>query len=225
MSKDISKQDKAAGLTINQMGRKAIPDFSPDVLLDVLEQVAEGKLLRDIEMIPGMPRKRTIMQWVITFPEARQAYRAARELSAESFEEEAIGMGRSISKESSPAGAKVRAFEVAMNQLRWSAARRDPAKYGDQRQQTIVVPVQINTSLPMGGGTIGAGTEEHPNIYKLEAKVDVPIEGNFTELPPQEEKGLVKTSAEKAKKNKGWPGPHKRVLTPRVPKEVQKNGN
>lgn len=80
-------------------------------------------------------------------------------------------------------GTQVRAFEVAMNQLRWSATRRDPARYGERANTVVRVPIQINTTLDLGDDTAG-GTTEHPNIYGLEARVT-------TEVTPGGDKPLV----------------------------------
>src|SRR5690606_10820551 len=103
----------------------AAPDV--DRLLKVFEQIAEGKTLIEVLKQPGTPTRTTFYRWVELYPEVKKAYDAARELSAQSFEDEALDLARKLSGENDFTGTKVRALEVAMGQLRWSATRRDPA--------------------------------------------------------------------------------------------------
>lgn len=216
---ELRKQDKEAGLQIIRLGERRLAAFDPVIMLKVLEQVADGALLKDIVLQPGMPSKLTILQWVMTVPEAARAWRAARELSAMSLEEEAIGLGRKIAAE--PGLSKqARAFEIAMNQLRWSASRRDPSKFGEQRQTQVVVPVQIITSLNMGAGEgPSVGTDEFPNIYEVEAKLEVaegdPIPEGAQPVTPVEEQEPDKPMIPTGRERMGRKGPRKTVLTPR----------
>lgn len=172
MAEFLNKQDAGAGLEPTRIGRHRIAKYDPLVLLKVLERIAGGDLLIDLEKEPGYPRRLTIMQWIMADGAAARAFQAAVEMSAMAMEEKAIQMGKEIAG-APGSGTRVRAFEVAMNQLRWSASRRNPKKFGEQRSTTVVVPVTINTSLPLGGASVGTGTEDHPNIYQIEAKVVV----------------------------------------------------
>lgn len=169
---ELNKQDLSAGLVPARVGRHRVTAYDPETLLRVLERIAGGELLIDLEHEPGFPRRLTVMQWIMADGAAARAFAAAIELSAMAMEEKAIRMGKDIAADPG-SGTKVRAYEVAMNQLRWSASRRNPKKFGEQRQTQIVVPVTINTSLPMGEASVGTGTEDHPNIYQIEAKVTV----------------------------------------------------
>lgn len=63
----------------------------------------------------------------------------------------------------------MRATEALASQLRWSAEKRNPQVYAKQQAVNLSVPIQINTSLDMGGSS-GTGTAEFPNIYAIEAQ-------------------------------------------------------
>lgn len=142
------------------------------VALKILEAIAAGETLKEICDLPDMPTTRTIHRWVNLHPEFQRAFNAARELSAMAFEEQALRLAKKLYSDQSFTGTIVRAYEVAMAQLRWSAARRDPKRYGQQGNATLVVPIQINTSLDMGADTAGSThTPEHPDIYQIEARV------------------------------------------------------
>jgi hypothetical protein len=139
-----------------------------------------------------MPSKATFLKWVATHPQLREAYEAAQMLSALDMEEEALDLSRAATA-SSRTQNELRAAQMLIEQLRWSATRRDPKKYSDKGNQAVVVPIQITTSLDMASdASIAAGgTPEYPNIYGLTAKLEAPkenpdatepIDAEFTEL-------------------------------------------
>ena len=212
------RQDKDLGLNHGKLpdGRE-VTFFNEDLALRIVERLAAGDLLRDICADPGMPHWTTFHRWVVLSPPLARAYHAARELSAQAFEEEAIGMARTI-KETQKDGTQVRAFEVAMNQLRWSAARRDPGRFGDKTNVSVRVPIQINTSLNLGEDTV-TSTVEYPNIYTLEATV---VEAGNAAVPQDPGETPLLTPNRARPKPKALPkplsrvGPRKKVLKPRV---------
>ena len=108
----------------------------------------------------------TFKRWVINNPDLAKALSAARQLSAASFEEEALDAAREI-KLHQRDGTQVRAFEVLLQQLRWSAERRDPAQFGTKAPVSIKVPITINTTLAMG--SLGTSEGDSKNIYNLAA--------------------------------------------------------
>ena len=152
--------------------------YDTKVCLDICERVAAGETITAICYEDEMPNIKTFYKWVANTPNLALAYAAARELSASSMEEEAVLLARKIKRiaDDDPKGvtsAQVRAYDIAMQQLRWSAARRDPGRFASRGPVNVTVPVQINTSLDMGKSQ-SQGTAEFPNIYELEATVEDP---------------------------------------------------
>ena len=143
--------------------------YNPELALAIVEEVASGTLLRDVLRRRHMPTRSTWFRWLMTYPELGKAYTAALVLSAAAMEEEALALGREIVTGHED-GTQVRAYEVAMNQLRWSASKRDPGRFGERMPVSVRVPIQINTTLDLGSEGAG-GTLEHPNIYGLTASV------------------------------------------------------
>lgn len=164
--------------------------FDPEVAERILMAVADGKTLREIAAEPDMPTKSTVQRWIMKYPALKTAWQAARELSAASLEEEALGLARDLTENAgSHTGTTVRAFDVAMNQFRWSAAHRDPATFGSSATPSTVVPIQIITSLDIGQG--GVKTDVQTNTYEVAAKIneaynasDAQIEGTDYTLEP-----------------------------------------
>lgn len=171
----------------------------------VLTAVAEGQTLRKIATKPGMPTTGTIWKWVRAYPEFAKAMNEADEWSARMFEEEGLDVSRAGmgTKDRAPDKDVTAATRALNEQLRWSAERRDPGKYGSTAKVNIKVPVQIITSLNLGQPGLPP-KEETASIYDLSAEsiVDVPFE-EVPALPPPPPK--VHT------------GPRKRVLVPRNP--------
>jgi len=140
------------------------------VTLEVCERLVAGDTINKIFADrDDLPNKVTFLRWLWDDETLRAAYRAARELSAYIMEDEALDLAREI-KNKPDTGTKVRAFEVALNQLRWSASRRNPREYGDRTGTNIVVPIQINTPLDLGQP--GARSlEDEENVYDITAQV------------------------------------------------------
>lgn len=145
--------------------------YNPEVALAIVERIAEGETLNDIcKSGTGLPARSTFRRWVIAYPELSRAYSAAREVSAHSLEEEALDLARELKN---PAGRKkltpteIRALDVALDQLRWSATRRNPKVYSERGSINITVPIQINTSLDLAGPQVS-------DVYQLKANVELP---------------------------------------------------
>lgn len=157
-----------------------------------------------------MPHRQTFHRWVVNSPELSRAYSAARELSAYAMEETALDLADAIRRD--PGNSqKVRAYDISMNQLRWSAIRRNPQAFSEKAALHITVPIQINTGLDLGDASVAGGTKDHPNIYQIEAKIENTVEPeeklSYKDKMVAETKPLVE-AGEKLRR------PRKRVLTP-----------
>lgn len=153
--------------------------YTPDLALKVCELIAGGETVGSIAKTNGLPSKPTIYRWLSQHPKFFDAYERARELSAQSFDDEALDMARELRGANDFTGTKVQAYNIAMGQLRWSASRRDKGRYGQQVQATTAVPIQINTTLNLGQEGMGPATDTAQSIYTVEAHVLAPEE----ELP------------------------------------------
>jgi len=171
---DTPQKERDMGLPRVRVGGRFVTAYDPGLALKVCERVAEGETLKALCEAEGMPSRQTFHRWVVSYPELSRAYRAARELSAYSLEEEALNAAREV-KEGDKNSAKVRAFDVYMTQLRWSAAKRNPTVFSEKATVAFTVPIQINTTLDLGGGP-EQEFGEHPDIYSLEATIVVPNE-------------------------------------------------
>lgn len=156
----------------SRVGNEPVVQYEPGLAMLILTQIAEGDTVIEICKQEGFPSRKTFYKWVNIHSEFRSAFMAARELSAMALEEKALIMAEKLSLPNDFTGTKIRAFEVAMGQYRWSAARRDPKRFGQQQNPMLVVPIQINTSLDMGRDGSPSGTAEYPDIFTIEARID-----------------------------------------------------
>ena len=185
--------------------------YEPDLALQICEQIAEGETLLAVCKMDGMPARQTFHRWVVNYPELSRAYSAARELSAYAMEDKALDLAEQIRLEPG-SSQKVRAYDISMNQLRWSAIRRNPQAFSEKAALHITVPIQINTGLDLGDTAAAGGTPDHPNIYEIEAQVAKEIEPEdklrYKDKMVIGDKPLVERGANLRK-------PRKRVLTPK----------
>ena len=207
---DIPAQDKRLGLRGTRLGGRFVTKYTPDLALEMCEAIAEGATLKGLcEGEPDKyPSRSTFNRWVVQYPELSRAYAAARELSAHSFEEEALDIARVLAKDGVDfTSTKVRAYDTAIGQMRWSASRRNPKTYSERGSVQITVPIQINTSLDLGdGGMLGA---DHPDIYKLESVVGYKevddaelMQADTPVLAPPQPNGVRKESRESRMRRK-----------------------
>lgn len=146
---DRPAQDKDANLPVERIGGRYVTQYNPEIALQIVERIAQGETLSKIcEKGSGFPHPVTFKRWVVNNPELAKALGAAKKLSAQSLEEEALDAAREI-KSKQRDGTQVRAFEVLLQQLRWSAERRDPELYGSHASVAVRVPISIHTSLDM----------------------------------------------------------------------------
>lgn len=242
---DVPKQDRDLKLPAIQVNGRTYVKYDPTIALDVVERVADGELLTDIcNRQTGPVSKSTFLKWVATVPEVAKAYAAAQQLSALSFEEAAIKKAQATAM--APGSTQnVAAANLLVSQYRWSAARRNPTKYSDKGNTSIVVPVNITSSLNLGTSKQSIDVEV-PDMYTIHipGKEEDTVDAEFTELNSEREvepaaplvtkdtlKEILHTDkpvigvshqplfAKNKKPNGFQPGPRKRVLVPRAPKE------
>jgi hypothetical protein len=195
-------QDK--GLPKAVLGDRFVTTYDPSKALEIVERIAGGETLNAIcKGVPGMPSPTTFKRWAVNNPDLAHAYTQALIISATALEEEALDTARAIALLPKD-GTHVRAAEVKLGQLRWSAERRDPSKYGQKSQINVRVPVQIITPLDLGGG----GGPTSADIYTIDV----------TPKPLLEEKPPTPELPDRT-------GPRKKVLTPRNPFYTYKDTN
>lgn len=147
--------------------------YEPEIALAICELIADGKTLVEVTDMEGMPARATVYRWLSAFPKFFDAYERAREVSAQSFEDEALRYARELTHANDFTGTKVQAYNIAMQQLRWSASRRDPQRYGQKQITNTTVPIQITTSLNLGQEGMGAPQDIAKSVYTVEATVAV----------------------------------------------------
>lgn len=236
---DRPQQDRDLGLPALSVADRNYTAYDPNIALDIIEKIAEGELLVDITSTGNQHRvvaRSTFLRWLTLYPELAKAYAAAKRLSALAFEEQAMLKAREIAKEPGTP-ARVSAFNTLINQLRWSAARRDPTNYSDKGDTKVVVPITINSNLDLGKGSGRTSDAEVPNIYTIKIDARQPIDAEFSEAEVEEDTdeteevtkedlaSLVPKTTERPallrelKEKNFKPIPRKRVLTPRTPKK------
>lgn len=181
--------------------------FSPTACRAALELIALGKSIFEIETEPNMPPAQTFIQWVMVYPGVARAYATARELSGFMLEEEALFVSRQIAK-GNYNSVQIKAQEVLLNQLRWSAGKRNPQVFSDKAALKITVPIQINTTLDMGSIS-DESTEQFPNIYEMTAELEQEVPLDEVPLdtlkgdPKQAARGKDRAPARKARSHAG----------------------
>ena len=101
----------------------------------VLDLIEEGYTVEEIDENKDLPSWSTIRRWIRAEPTRRDQYRAAREMSADTFESQILGLAKYTHDPKDVPAAKFK-FDV----LKFSMARRAPKQYGDKISQEVSGP-------------------------------------------------------------------------------------
>lgn len=170
------RSDRKLHLGDELVNGTAYTRYSPQLAERICQEVAAGRTLADICSASGMPAATTFLNWTMRYPELAVTYEQARAASAIMLEEEALGAARQVMTNKEVTGTGVRAVETGLNQLRWSASKRDPKRFGQQAPGAVTIPIQINTTLDLGNGPGGPGAlpPQAADIYTISASVQAP---------------------------------------------------
>jgi hypothetical protein len=127
-----------------------------DQLIEIIARVARGETLTAIAKTPGMPSPPAFRAAIAKDVELSRLWMEAKEERPHALFDEAIDMARELreTKWDKNAGNQVRALQVAIDALRTAAGRLKPREYGERPASSVVVPVQIITSLGLEPGVL-----------------------------------------------------------------------
>jgi hypothetical protein len=101
----------------------------------ILERVADGAMLMQLEKEPDLPSRRVILNWVNASPERRLQYDNARKDQADYCQEMVADVNaQSLAGKIDPQSAK-----VVSDNLKWMAKVGRPERYGDLSQVDLNV--------------------------------------------------------------------------------------
>ncbi|WP_454888684.1 terminase small subunit-like protein [Sphingobium indicum] len=112
---------------------------------EIFRLIMEGKSIRAIGALEGLPCASTIMNWIAADPEFRAGYAAAKALYAETLADEIIEISDDAARDwvdSDTGGRELDHEHVQRSRLRvdsrkWLAARLSPKRYGDSSMLKI----------------------------------------------------------------------------------------
>lgn len=173
------RKDIDAGLPEQSTVSGYMTKYDPALAMRMLEGIAAGKTRNELDKDPALPAFVTFIKWTLLDPKLREAWEEARRISALLLEDRALEEAQTLVGPAAEdyTGTRVRAAEVAMNQWRWSAARRDRQTFGDRADGSLVVPIQINTTLDLGNGITQhmPATEQTVDPFRVSFTPDEPV--------------------------------------------------
>jgi hypothetical protein len=99
--------------------------FTRALAAEICEMVAEGMSMKEIYMLPDMPRRSTVYGWLSSDKEFSDLYARAQEERAELLADEIISIADNGDLD--PNDRKVR-----LDARKWIASKLKPGKYGDK---------------------------------------------------------------------------------------------
>jgi hypothetical protein len=101
--------------------------FTRELAAEICEMIAEGMSMKEIYMLPHMPRRSTVYGWLSNDKEFSELYVRAQEERAELLADEMLSIADNSELE--PNDRKVR-----LDARKWIASKLKPNKYGDKVQ-------------------------------------------------------------------------------------------
>lgn len=101
--------------------------YTQELADKICEYIAQGKSLRTIQKLAGMPSMGCIMKWTNTIPEFDELYARAKAKQTESFNEQIhmIADDKTI---------PVERAKLMIETRKWIMGKMKPRKYGDKTQ-------------------------------------------------------------------------------------------
>lgn len=106
--------------------------LSPELFARICDMISEGKSLRSICKMSGMPNKSTFFEWLKRDEKLAAQYAEAQQARAEHYFDEIIDIADS---KSDPQKTRVQ-----IDARKWVLARMNPKKYGDKFTQELTGP-------------------------------------------------------------------------------------
>ncbi len=165
MTTDIKKRGKknrpVSEPALVPLKTDAMTEFCQDTADDILRQICAGRMLTEICTEEGTPEPQTVRQWAIADKKFGDRFDQARIMQADVLFEEAVSIGRTSCSSA--------ADRLRVDTLMKAAAIFQPKKYGDKKEISNVVAVNIHTTLNL------------PDEVKIESgpyKIEVSPEAN-----------------------------------------------
>lgn len=117
--------------------------FTPELARKICRMMSEGYSLLALEKEPGMPTRRTIMDWYFSekYPNFNKLYDEARERRAEFIFEEALDISdetqNHIVGDDKSDGARVQAQKLRVDTRKWFVSILAPRKYAESSKVDV----------------------------------------------------------------------------------------
>lgn len=138
--------------------------FTPALAMRICQSIAEGKSLRSVCLMEGMPHISTVLDWVNRRPEFAEQYAHAREARADMLVEDMLHIADTpqegvVTKETEKGtfvttGDMIEHRRLQVDARKWNAARMAPKKYGDKSETTHKGDAMAPVTLVLQGSDI-----------------------------------------------------------------------
>jgi hypothetical protein len=128
-------------------GRSPYVTYGPEIADRVRELMIEGRSLREICTVAGMPGRRTVFHWLRDHPEFRERYEIARLMQVEWWAHEIIEIADDASGDFIITKDGERAVDhdhinrarLRIEARKWLMAKLHPQRYGDRVTADVTV--------------------------------------------------------------------------------------
>ena len=113
--------------------------YSDEIADEICERLGDGQTLTAICKDDYIPHRNAVFYWVDTRPAFATMYATARVRQAEKHYDDIVQASRDVKELTDT--AKVQAYRVYIDTMKWAAARLRPDVYAERTNKTITVDV------------------------------------------------------------------------------------
>ena len=156
--------------------REIASSYDQEIAREVLDHITAGGNLSEILPLRAdggrFPVIRTWWNWCDENTVLLREYAQARERQATLLFEKVLVLAEEVA---ASGGIEPKRAQVAIQAIQWAASKLNPQQYGERRQATPAVAIQIVTTLPLVPGQEGPAEKANPYVVQVKT-VEVPTD-------------------------------------------------
>jgi transposase-like protein len=148
--------------------------FSQDLADKICDLITDGKTLREVCRMDGMPSRTTVYRWLKQHREFAEAYFIAGVMRADALFDEIDEVAESVTPETAHAA------KVTIAAKQWQASKLNPRRYGDRIDANLTGGLDSNLTVRWAGdgetdpdSDLPLGAQANPALHRARALLAV----------------------------------------------------
>jgi hypothetical protein len=116
-------------------------ELTPALEETITDALMEGKSMRQIALMEGMPSRATMLRWLANKPEFAAKCARAREIQADVMDDKVLEAAEACNEDN------FQSTKVKISAYQWRASKLAPKKYGDKLDMNVTGELSLATRV------------------------------------------------------------------------------